>query len=189
MLYSNGRFLQHIEVNHVVGDPEKVTKALWFQTFDPQSEAFVMWFFQSTGVNDAARRDRPGVTAITAQGVHRIETAFTILQQTQTSAWTANADTLIRERPGIIMLWAHGSDCSPTVKSRSEALTPLRGVLHDAAPAPTGYSGYHRADSNSPTKRPWQANTAINTSQPGSHGPLQLAPSFAATHKHQRFDL
>ena len=46
----DGRFLQHIEVNHVVGDPEKVTKALWFQTFDPRSEAFVMWFFQSTGM-------------------------------------------------------------------------------------------------------------------------------------------
>ena len=43
-------FLQHIEVNQVVGDPEKVTKALWFQTFDPQAERFVMWFFQSSGV-------------------------------------------------------------------------------------------------------------------------------------------
>jgi hypothetical protein len=46
----DGWFVQHIEVNHVVGDPEKVTKALWFQTFDPRSEAFVMWFFQSTGM-------------------------------------------------------------------------------------------------------------------------------------------
>lgn len=43
-------FLQHIEVNHVVGDPQKMTKALWFQTFDPQTERFVMWFFQSTGM-------------------------------------------------------------------------------------------------------------------------------------------
>ena len=46
----DGRFLQHIEVNHVVGDPEKVTKAVWFETFDPQAEGFVMWFFQSSGV-------------------------------------------------------------------------------------------------------------------------------------------
>jgi hypothetical protein len=46
----DGWFVQHIEVNHVVGDPERVTKALWFQTFDPRSEAFVMWFFQSTGM-------------------------------------------------------------------------------------------------------------------------------------------
>ena len=126
-----------------------------------------------------------GVTAIAAQGVHRNETAFTILQQTQTSAGTANAGTLIRGRPGIIMLWAHGSVCSPTVKSRSEALTPLRGVLHDAAPAPTDLSGYHRGDSDSPTRRPCQADTAINTSQPGSHGPLPLVPSFAATHIHR----
>ena len=51
----DGRFLQHIEVNHVVGDPEKVTKALWFQTFDPREEAFVMWFFQSTGVIGKAK--------------------------------------------------------------------------------------------------------------------------------------
>ena len=62
------------------------------------------------------------VTAIAALCVDRNETAFTILQQTQTFARTANAGPLIRERPGIIMLWAHGSVCSLTVKSRSEAV-------------------------------------------------------------------
>jgi hypothetical protein len=46
----DGRFLQHIEVNHVVGDPEKVTKALMVSTYDSQSETYVTWFFQSSGV-------------------------------------------------------------------------------------------------------------------------------------------
>lgn len=43
-------FLQHIEVNHVVGDPEKVTKALMISTYDSPSEKYVTWFFQSSGV-------------------------------------------------------------------------------------------------------------------------------------------
>jgi len=45
-----GRYLQHIEVNHIVGEPEKVTKAIWFQTFDAASSKYVTWFFQSTGI-------------------------------------------------------------------------------------------------------------------------------------------
>ena len=45
----NGWFLQHIEVNHVVGEPEKVGKAIWFQTFDAPSQKYVTWFFQSSG--------------------------------------------------------------------------------------------------------------------------------------------
>ena len=61
-------------------------------------------------------------TAIAAQCVDRNETAFTILQQTQSSARTANAGTLNRARSEIMMLRAHGSDCSPTVKSRSGAV-------------------------------------------------------------------
>ena len=49
-LIFNGWFLQHIEVNHIVGEPEKVTKAIWFQTFDAMSKKYVTWFFQSSGV-------------------------------------------------------------------------------------------------------------------------------------------
>lgn len=49
-LVLNGRFLQHIEVNHVVGEPDQVTKAIWFQTFDATSKKYVTWFFQSTGI-------------------------------------------------------------------------------------------------------------------------------------------
>lgn len=46
----DGWFLQHIEVNHVVGEPDKLTKAIWFSTFDPEAKEYVTWFFQSTGI-------------------------------------------------------------------------------------------------------------------------------------------
>lgn len=45
----DGWFLQNIEVNHVVGDPEKVTKSLFLWTYDPRFEKYVAWAFQSTG--------------------------------------------------------------------------------------------------------------------------------------------
>lgn len=45
----DGWFLQHIEVNHVVGDPDKVTKALILWTYDPKSSKYVAWAFQSSG--------------------------------------------------------------------------------------------------------------------------------------------
>ena len=48
-LILDGRFLQHIEVNHIVGDPDKVTKSLFLWTYDPTSAKFVAWAFQSTG--------------------------------------------------------------------------------------------------------------------------------------------
>ena len=68
-----------------------------------------------------ARSLPAGFTAIAAQCVDGIKTDFAILQQTQTSARTANAGTLNRARSGIMMIRAHGSDCSLTVKSRSGA--------------------------------------------------------------------
>jgi hypothetical protein len=46
----NGWFLRHIEVNHIVGEPAKVTKAIWFQTFDATSKKYVTWWFQSSGL-------------------------------------------------------------------------------------------------------------------------------------------
>lgn len=46
----NGWFLQHLEVNYIVGEPEKVTKAIWFQTFDTTSKKYVTWWFQSSGL-------------------------------------------------------------------------------------------------------------------------------------------
>jgi len=45
----NGWFLQHIEVNHIVGEPDKITKSLFVWTFDPSSQKYVGWSFQSTG--------------------------------------------------------------------------------------------------------------------------------------------
>jgi hypothetical protein len=48
-LILDGWFLQHIEVNHVIGDPDKVTKSLFLWTYDPKSEQFVAWAFQSNG--------------------------------------------------------------------------------------------------------------------------------------------
>ena len=45
----DGWFLQHIEVNHVVGDPDKVTKSLFIWTFDPKIKKFVGWTFHSSG--------------------------------------------------------------------------------------------------------------------------------------------
>jgi hypothetical protein len=48
-LILDGWFLQHIEVNHVVGDPDKVTKSLFLWTYDPKLEKFVAWAFQSDG--------------------------------------------------------------------------------------------------------------------------------------------
>ncbi len=49
-LIFNGWFLQHIEVNHIVGEPDQVTKAIWFQTFDVTSKKYVTWWFQSSGL-------------------------------------------------------------------------------------------------------------------------------------------
>jgi hypothetical protein len=46
----DGWFLLHIELNHVVGDPDKLTKALMISTFDPQAGQYVTWFFQSSGI-------------------------------------------------------------------------------------------------------------------------------------------
>jgi hypothetical protein len=46
----DGWFLQHIEVNHMVDDPEKVTKALMISTFDSHAGQYVTWFFQSSGI-------------------------------------------------------------------------------------------------------------------------------------------
>ncbi len=46
----DGWFLNHIEVNHVVGDSDKVTKALMISTYDPQAKEYVTWFFQSSGM-------------------------------------------------------------------------------------------------------------------------------------------
>jgi hypothetical protein len=45
----NGWFMKHIEVNHIVGEPEKVTKAIWLQSFDAATSKYVTWFFQSSG--------------------------------------------------------------------------------------------------------------------------------------------
>jgi hypothetical protein len=53
----DGWFLLHIEVNHVVGDPEKVTKALMISTFDPQADKYVTWFFQSSGIMNRSLGD------------------------------------------------------------------------------------------------------------------------------------
>ena len=44
-------YLPHVEVNHVVGDPQKVTKALMLSTYDTQAKRYVTWFFQSTGLD------------------------------------------------------------------------------------------------------------------------------------------
>lgn len=44
-----GWFLRHIEVNHVVGHPGKVTKSLFLWTYDSDSRKYVGWAFQSSG--------------------------------------------------------------------------------------------------------------------------------------------
>ncbi len=46
----NGWFLQRIEVSHIVGDPDKVTKSLFFWTYDSSAQKYVSWLFQSSGV-------------------------------------------------------------------------------------------------------------------------------------------
>ncbi len=45
----NGWFLRHIEVNHIVGEPDKITKSLFVWTFDASSKKYVGWSFQSSG--------------------------------------------------------------------------------------------------------------------------------------------
>lgn len=45
----DGWFLHHIEVNHIVGDPDKVGKSLFVWTFDPSTKKYVAWPFQSMG--------------------------------------------------------------------------------------------------------------------------------------------
>ena len=45
----NGWFLQHIEVNHIVGEPDKITKSLFVWTFDASSKKYVGLSFQSSG--------------------------------------------------------------------------------------------------------------------------------------------
>ena len=49
-LILDGWFLQNREVNHVVGEPDQMTKAIWFQTFDMNSKKYVTWSFQSSGL-------------------------------------------------------------------------------------------------------------------------------------------
>jgi len=46
----NDWFLKHIEVNHVNGDPDKVTKSLFVWTFDPGLKKYVGWTFNSRGI-------------------------------------------------------------------------------------------------------------------------------------------
>lgn len=45
----NGWFLRHIEVNHIVGEPDKIAKSLFVWTFDASSKKYVGWSFQSSG--------------------------------------------------------------------------------------------------------------------------------------------
>ncbi len=45
----NDWFVKHIEVNHIVGEPEAVGKSIWFQSFDTASAKYITWAFQSTG--------------------------------------------------------------------------------------------------------------------------------------------
>lgn len=45
----NGWFLRHIQVNHIVGEPDKITKSLFVWTFDASSKKYVGWSFQSSG--------------------------------------------------------------------------------------------------------------------------------------------
>lgn len=47
--FPNGWFLQHIEVNHILGEPDKIGKSLFVWAFDPTSRKYVGWSFQSTG--------------------------------------------------------------------------------------------------------------------------------------------
>ena len=62
----DGWFLQHIEVNHVVGDPDKVTKSLFIWTFDPKIKKFVGWTFQSSGNITKAIGMGPGRSRISS---------------------------------------------------------------------------------------------------------------------------
>lgn len=45
----DGSFLQHIEVNRVVGEPDRVTKSLFLWSYDPKLDSYVAWTFQSSG--------------------------------------------------------------------------------------------------------------------------------------------
>jgi hypothetical protein len=46
----DGWFLHHIEVTHEVSNPIKVGKSLFLWTFDPKTEMYTEWLFQSSGV-------------------------------------------------------------------------------------------------------------------------------------------
>lgn len=46
----DGRFMQFMEVNHIVSEPDLVGKSIWFQTFDASSKKYVTWWFQSSGL-------------------------------------------------------------------------------------------------------------------------------------------
>jgi len=96
-------------------------------------------------------------TAIPAQCVDGAEPQFAILQQTLTSARTANASALNRAQAAIIMLRAHGSVCSPTVKSRSEALNfaSRRFTKRRANPALTRPPVYRTGESVASKNSDW----------------------------------
>lgn len=53
----DGWFLHHIEVNHIVGEPAKITKSLSLWTFDPNTKKYVAWPFQSTGNTGSSTGD------------------------------------------------------------------------------------------------------------------------------------
>lgn len=53
----DGWFLHHIDVSHIVGETDKVTKSLNLWTFDPNSKKYVAWPFQSTGITGPSTGD------------------------------------------------------------------------------------------------------------------------------------
>lgn len=53
----DGWFLQHIERNRIVDDPERVGKSIWFSTYDRRLEKFVTWYFQSSGLMGRSQGD------------------------------------------------------------------------------------------------------------------------------------
>jgi len=46
----NGWHLLNVEVNHVVGQPDRIAKALWMTSYDEPSKTYVTWSFHSSGV-------------------------------------------------------------------------------------------------------------------------------------------
>lgn len=139
-------YLQHMEVNHVVGEPDKVTKALMISTFDPQTRKYVTWFFQSSGLMNQSLGDwnheRKTLTFTQVKPRPNTTNRFTETFATDSTINGSLAFTGNDGRTMFDMVWTrtrqNGAD-SKTLRERwSEIGTPIQPIPNELRAACEG---------------------------------------------------